>query len=312
MSFFHLFARGAGAALLILAASCWPSLTRACACGCGVFDVGTSALLPDAARNSVFVQASYLAQDRNWAGSSSAPAADNGDKRIRSEFYDVGLRHMFNRDWGLMVELPYTQRYFASTDEDTGLARDSHHRSLGDVRIMGMYTGFSDDMSSGISFGVKLATGDWNTPGFDRDTAIGTGTTDLLLGGYHQWYFGRGGWGGFMQTQLDQPTATRAGYRPGSELDSALGAYPAGWTFANGMRLTPILQALLSWRAKDHGANADPANSGYQRLLFAPALELRVRRMRLSVDIERPVFQNVNGNQLVSHWQGKLTASMSF
>ncbi len=40
-------------------------------------------------------------------------------------------------------------------------------------------------MSSGLSLGVKLPTGDWTYPNFDRDTSIGTGTTDLLLGGYH-------------------------------------------------------------------------------------------------------------------------------
>ena len=30
-----------------------------------------------------------------------------------------------------------------------------------------------------------MPTGDWTYPNFDRDTSIGTGTTDLLLGGYH-------------------------------------------------------------------------------------------------------------------------------
>jgi len=27
--------------------------------------------------------------------------------------------------------------------------------------------------------------------------------------------------------------------------------------------------------------------------------------------VEKPVFQHVNGNQLVPQWQGKLTASLS-
>jgi hypothetical protein len=218
---------------------------------------------------------------------------------------------MFNRDWGVMLELPYTQRHFATLDDDSTNVNDFNHGSIGDIRISGMYTGFSEDMSSGLTFGLKLATGDWRYSGFDRDTAIGTGTTDLLLGGYHQMYFGQSNWGGYLQTQLDQPLNSRAGYRPGTELDSAFGVYPGGWNVGNGMRLTPLLQALVSLRARDSGDNSNRPDSGYERLLLAPALELRIHHVRLYADVEKPVFQHVNGNQLVPQWQGKLTASLS-
>ncbi len=40
-----------------------------------------------------------------------------------------------------------------------------------------MYTGFSDDMSKGIIFGLKLPSGSYTAAGFDRDTQIGTGST---------------------------------------------------------------------------------------------------------------------------------------
>ena len=39
-------------------------------------------------------------------------------------------------------------------------------------------------MSTGLIFGVKLPTGDWKFAGFDRDTEIGSGSTDVLVGGY--------------------------------------------------------------------------------------------------------------------------------
>jgi hypothetical protein len=289
-----------------------PSLAHACACGCGVFDVGTSALLPNGAKSTVFLQYSYLDQPENWSGSSSSPAADNDDKHIRSEFDVAGFQHMFNRAWGVMVEVPYTQRHFTTTDDDSGLIVSNSHSALGDIRIMGMYSGFSDDMSTGVTFGAKLATGNFTYKGFDRDTAIGTGTTDLLLGGYHEMHFGTGNWSGFVQAQLDQPLSTREGYRPGTELDGAVGVYPVGWALGSGVHLTPIIQALVSVRSKDHGDHADPPDSGYQRLLLSPGLELRVRRFRLYADVERPVYQHVNGQQLVPHWQGKLTASLNF
>src|ERR1051325_7571626 len=111
---------------------------------------------------------------------SSAPAAANEDKNIRTDFYTAGLQYMFDRDWGISVAVPYTDRLFIT--EDGGTLDAFHHQALGDVRLMGMYTGFSDDMSTGLTFGLKLATGDYTFPGFDRDTAIGTGTTDVIVG----------------------------------------------------------------------------------------------------------------------------------
>jgi len=312
MSRFDFSSRATGCALLLGAMFFWTSSAHACACGCGVFDVGTSSLLPNGANTTVFLQQSYLDQDTNWSGNSFAPKANNDDKHIRSDFTILGVQQMFNRDWGVMVELPYTQRHFATVDDDSGELGRYDHGAIGDIRISGMYTGFSEDMSTGLTFGLKLATGDWTYRGFDRDTSIGTGTTDLLLGGYHEMHYGDGSWGGFLQTQLDQPLNSRDGYRPGTELDSAFGVYSGGWNLGSGMKLTPILQALVSLRARDHGINADRGNSGYERLLFAPALELRIQRFRVYADVEAPAFQHVNGNQLVPQWQTKMMASVSF
>ncbi len=291
---------------------CAPLRLWACACGCGVFDVGASNLLPQSAGTQVFFQASFLDQTDNWSGSSSAPAADNEDKHIRSEFYDVGIQHMFNRDWGLRMQVPYTQRHFATLDDDSGAVDVFDHGAIGDIRIMGMYTGFSDDMSSGLSFGLKLANGDWKYPGFDRDTELGSGSTDLLLGGYHQFRFGgpNSNWSGFAQVLADLPVATQDGYRPGNELDAAFGAYPAGWRLGTGVQLTPVLQTLISLRRPDSGAQADPDSTGYSRLLAAPGLDLRFNHLRVFADIEAPLWQNVRGDQLVAPWQAKLTISL--
>ena len=161
-----------------------PLEAQACACGCGVFAVGTSSLLPEGPGGTAFLEYDYMNQTQNWSGSSSAPAANNDDKNIRSDFYVAGLQYMFNRDWGVSLEVPYTERLFIT--EDGGQLGSFDHSAFGDVRLMGMYTGFSDDMSTGLSFGLKFANGDYTYQGFDRDTSIGTGTTNLLLGIYHQ------------------------------------------------------------------------------------------------------------------------------
>ncbi|MDE2271845.1 MAG: hypothetical protein KGJ94_07660 [Xanthomonadaceae bacterium] len=287
------------------------SKANACACGCGIFSVGANNLLPSTLGNAtdLYLRFDYLDQSKDWHGDSSEPAAANPDKNVRTLFQTVGLQTFFNRNWGMRVELPYWQRHFATLD-DTSQQVAFNHGALGDLRLLGVYTGFSPDRSTGLMFGAKLATGDWTYPGFDRDTAIGTGTTDVLLGGYRQWKFGANmGWGGFVQTMADLPTDSREGYRPGDELDAAAGVYPSGWDLGGGVRLTPILQVQASLRQSDSGREADPANSGYQRVLAAPSLEFAWSRLRIDATVAAPIWQHTHGYQLVAPWQASLMAS---
>jgi hypothetical protein len=284
----------------------------ACACGCGVFSVGTSSLLPNGTGGTAYLEYDYMNQTGNWSGTSSAPLADNDDKNIRSDFYTAGLQYMFNRDWGIHISVPYTRRSFTTTLDSGGIGTFDHG-ALGDIRVVGVYTGFSDDMSSGLTFGLKLANGDYTYPGFDRDTSIGTGTTNLLLGGYHEGSLNAiDTWSWFVQGQFDRAFNTRDGYRPGNELDAAGGVYYSGWEVGAKGTLAPVMQVLVSNRWRDSGVNSDSDNSGYQRILTGPGLEYDNGNFRLYADIEFPIYQNVNGNQLVPPRMYKLIASYKF
>ena len=102
------------AATIVLALN--PSAARACACGCGVFDVGGDTMIAGDAAHEVFVEYDYLDQTTNWNGAKQAPAANNTDKEIKSNFLVVGGQVMINQDWSLMGELPVTNRAFRTTD----------------------------------------------------------------------------------------------------------------------------------------------------------------------------------------------------
>ncbi len=288
-----------------------PTASLACACGCGVFDVGTSALLPTSGGATAFVEYDFMDQNRNWSGTSSAPAAANADKEIRTDFMTAGGQYMFNQDWGAMIEVPVWNRTF-KTDPGTGSIDMFQHAALGDIRLMGVYTGFSDDLSTGVIFGTKLATGDFTYPNFDRDTEIGTGSTDALLGLYHTgdltsddafvWY---------GQLLWDKPLASQGGYTPGGEFDGAVGVYYTGFVFGSDTQITPMLQIIGSSRARDGGVNADPPNTGYNRLMLSPGVEFDVGKWRLYGDVEFPVYQDTNGDQLVAHQLFKFILSRS-
>jgi hypothetical protein len=148
----------AGSALLL--AQAIAPRASACACGCGIYEVGTSAMLPTSSGIMASVDYDYQDQNRNWSGTSEAPAADNDDKNIRTSWYTLGLQDMFNRSWGMQIELPYEQRHFVTTGGATGDDIVSlNFRGTGDIRIEGIYTGFSPDLSKGLTFGLKLPTG---------------------------------------------------------------------------------------------------------------------------------------------------------
>lgn len=300
--------RIAAAASIALAA---PSAALACACGCGVFDVGDSTLIPGGAGGSIWLENDWLDQTRNWSGASRAPAADNSDKRITTDFLTLGGQYMFKSGLGVMVQIPFMDRSFTT---DAGAGRETfRHAGLADVRLTGVYSGFSPDMSTGITFGLKLPTGGFHHAGFDRDVDLGTGTTDLTLGGYHLGSLGKTArWSWFVQGVWDHALDSREGYRPGGEADAAAGlAWSASEPTAR-VAVTPLLQLIGSARARDGGPAADPANSGYERLMIAPGIEVKAAAWKLYGDVEFPIYQRVNGNQLVAPTLFKVILSRSF
>jgi len=294
-----------------------PGAAWACACGCGVFDVATSSMFPAGPGGMVYVGYDYQDQSRNWSGNSGAPAAHNGDKEIRTHFVTLGLQYLFNRSWGAQVELPLWNRTFAQDvnwPAPPAKIESRNWTGLGDIRLKGIYTGFSEDLSSGLTFGLKLPTGSFHRDGdfVDRDTQIGTGSTDLLLGAFHRQNLKLGNdfqW--FAQAELDVPVLTQNQYRPGVEVDAAAGIYYNGWSVGK-MTITPVAQVIGSERTGDIGAAANPPNSGYQRILLSPGIEFHLHPLSVYADVELPVYQHVTGNQLIAPALFKLVLSYHF
>jgi hypothetical protein len=290
-----------------------PGAAYGCACGCGMFDIGTSSMLPDGPGDMPYIEYAYQNQNRNWSGTSTAPAANNDDKELATHFLTVGLQHIFNPDWGLQFEVPYDFRFFKGTDS-SGNIMSHNWNQLGDIRLEGIYSGFFPDMSAGLIFGVKLPTGSHSEDPdlVDRDTQIGTGSTDLLLGGYYRGNLGKTSrWNWYGQALLQVPTLTQSEYRPGVEFNSAAGIYFSRFKIGH-VRISPLGQALLFVHDHDSGANADPVNTGYERLILSPGLEMIFRRVRIYADAEFPVLQNFNGDQLAAPVMFKAIISYMF
>ncbi|MBI3565621.1 MAG: hypothetical protein HY079_10535 [Elusimicrobia bacterium] len=297
-------------AVAVLAVAAVPD-AAACACGCGVFDVGTSALLPTHPGGFAYLEFDHLDQRRNWHDAKAAPTADNDDRRIRTEMFTAGVQYMRDRAWGVMVDVPVWARLVSMVDMN-GEMGGFDHAGIGDVRVRGIYAGFSEDMSTGLTFGAKLPTGAFRDPDFERDAQIGTGGTDLLLGAYHVGLLpGAAAWKWFANLQWDEPVLNAAGYRPGADVNAALGGYYDGWS-VGGAKVAPVATAIGSVHWRDLGPRARPSDSGYKRVVLAPGLEVSRGRVRVYGDAGFPVYERVNGNQLVADVLYKLNVGWSF
>ena len=147
----------------------------ACACGCSVFDVGGLDTPQEQDHGGrIFFEFWDGNQTENYVGSSRAPAALNTDKQIVTQWYNVGFAYNFNRDWGVMVRIPTTDRSLTTDTQNPAFGVATFNsKDIGDIEIMGMYTGFFKDMSTGVIFGIKLPTGTFTAPGIDRDIRSG-------------------------------------------------------------------------------------------------------------------------------------------
>ncbi len=320
-----------------------PSTAHACACGCSVFDVG-GGLLPqeDDHGGRIFTEWWHSDQNKNWIGNSRGPAAANLDKQVLTNWYTAGIEYMFNREWGMLVRIPYVNRDF-TTDTGSppgGMGIQTYNsRSVGDVEVMGMYTGFSKDMSTGLIFGLKLPSGTYTAYGLDRDTQIGSGSTDLILGAYHRGLItGDNAWQYFAQARWQQPFLYSAAYnpnsgvmevyKPGYQIDGAAGViYNNLYNVAGFDKIAPLMQIIASHRQHDSGSAADPLNSGFDRLMFSPGIEftkvvdeVNKRVLKFYIDVEIPIYYRTNAaindsgsaGQLIAPYLIRTVASYNF
>ena len=102
------------AAGILLLCSLIPGEALACACGCSIFDVGSTSLLPKEGDHGgvVYFEWDHSDQNQNWSGTSKAPAANNGDK----QHFDRMVRRGHE-----LHDQPRLGRWGADTDRKPGL-----------------------------------------------------------------------------------------------------------------------------------------------------------------------------------------------
>jgi hypothetical protein len=216
------------------------------------------------------------------------------------------LNYVADPRWAISVQLPYLDRFHTTIAAGDTAISTSDATGLGDVRVLGRYQDFGTTRSFGFQVGLKLPTGrfDQNFSSgpqagglLDRGLQLGTGTTDLLVGGS---WFARPltNLGCFTQITFQQPLAERAGFIPSASITVS-----GGIRWLNASSLTPQLQLNVKSEGREHGVEADTPNSGGTLAYLSPGLTTELGTGGTGyVFMQLPVCQRVNGLQLEPKW----------
>ncbi len=177
---------------------------------------------------------------------------------------------------------------------------------IGDVRVTGRYL-LSETRPGaanvGVKIGLKLPTGNFdvvNEEGEEAERSLqpGTGTTDLLLGGFYTHPFGNSRTSGFVELLWQTPMAEREHYKPGQRLNVDLGLH-----HRLNDQFRVALQINSQWRGRDRGHDANPADTGGTFIYLSPGLGYSLHKdLEVYGFLQQPLYQRVNGVQLTADW----------
>ncbi|MGH8739918.1 MAG: hypothetical protein ACREUN_03350 [Burkholderiales bacterium] len=256
----------------------------------------------------------YIDQDQPMSGRRKVGVGEirkhHDEVRTINRNWLATYDYTFNEAWGVSATLPLLDRDHAHIHNHMGA--QLHDRwtigEPGDLRLVARRQWRAESLGAqrldfyGANFGLKLPSGkqdvrNANGELAERTLQPGTGTTDLLVGGYFRRMLGSGAsW--FADALLQQPLNSHDDFKPGARVSLDL-----GYRREAGERLGLMLQLNLLHRQRDKGSDAAPDDSGGNALFVSPGASYAVAdNVQLYGFLQLPLYQYVNGVQLTADW----------
>ena len=266
----------------------------------------------------------YIDQDQPMAGRRKvgvgAIRQHHDEVRTLNRNWIGTFDYTFNQDWGVSATLPVLDRDHVHIHNHQGAQIRDHWNftEAGDLRVLGRRQWRAENVEAqrldffGATFGLKLPTGKDDVRSADnllaeRSLQPGSGTTDVLAGGYFRRMLGSGAsW--FADALVQAPLDMKDGYRPGARTSLDL-----GYRIEATDKLGLMLQLNLLHRRRDRGSEAEPQNSGGNFAYLSPgASYVLTEKLQAYGFLQLPLYQYVNGVQLTADWAAVAGLSTRF
>ena len=267
----------------------------------------------------------YIKQDQPMTGSDRIAFGQirrhHDEIRTTNRNWLAGIDYTIDADWGVAATVPLVHRDHAHVHHHQGarIHEAWNFTRLGDVRVVGRRQWMTENQEAarlsyyGINFGLKLPTGDRDISNADgqraeRTLQPGTGTTDIVLGGYYSGVlpFKDASW--FAQALWQWALGSREGYKPGRRITLDI-----GYRHELSDKVGLMVQMNALHRDRDSGREAEPEDSGGRLLFVSPGVSVVLgKAVQLYGFLQLPLHQHVNGVQLVADWSAVIGLSVKF
>lgn len=251
--------------------------------------------------------------------------------RTLNQSLNLDIDFALNSQLSIALAAPWVIRDHSHTLSDGaggGTVEQGQFSQLGDIRLMGSYQFATNNRKSGsgIRLGLKLPTGQSNWEFIPGNGAAegglqpGSGSTDLILGGFYYQQVEGSSYSWFLSGQLQSATITRDDYRPGNETAVDFGMH---YSFSPSLAALLQLNANLKDRDTGNGGKVN-AHSGSHSLSISPGLSFAATtKTRLYGFVQLPIYQYVNPDpawvdgqpitgQLTAPWTVSVGISQTF
>jgi hypothetical protein len=267
----------------------------------------------------------YIKQDQPMSGSDRVGFGQiprhHDEIKSTSRNWLAGLDYTFNPAWGVSATIPVVDRSHSHihNHQNEKLLETWSFTEMGDVRVLGRRQWMTEQQGAnalnyyGVNFGLKLPTGERDIKNAAGDRAErtlqpGTGTTDIILGGYYSRALPLSGSSWFVQGLWQSALKSREDYKPGDRV-----TMDAGYRYELGDAFGIMLQfnALKRWR--DSGQQAEPDNTGGTFFFISPGISYALTKTaQIYGFVQVPIYQYVNGVQLTADWSAVVGISAKF
>jgi hypothetical protein len=276
------------------------------------------------------------------AAINDAGGSQEVEKDTTNRYLTLGVAYSPSVDWNFYLQIPTIDRSHSTFGNATSNALAPSDLSsvsfgaLGDVRLIASYQGLLPTNNLGLQFGVKLPTGSYGgqnvvtgaqvghpvyfssgpgaVAGQALDTSLqpGTGSTDILVGGYYYQAVSQD-FDAFINLRfqaavLEALDQVNANYRPGN-----LTTVSAGLRYEHSPDWVPQLQVNFTHKSSDQGALADITDSAGNVVYLSPGVTVRLDHgLQLYGFMQLPIYSDLVGYQLFPRWTANAGVSYSF